>query len=485
MVREETDAGGSTRSATRREQAVAIVRRLQAAGHQAVFAGGCVRDDLLGVEPFDYDIATSALPEEVEELFEHTVPVGKQFGILLVPGSAPQEPEVRRGSAAGRTGSFEGVSAQPQSPEAAARPHYFEVATFRRDDVYLDGRRPVAVHFADIRSDAERRDFTINAMFEDPVTGEILDYVGGRADLSAGILRAVGDPVRRFAEDRLRLLRGVRFSARFGFPIEEATRAAMVESAAEIKVVSAERIGEELVRMLTEGQARRSFEMLDETGLLIHVFPEISAMKGCEQSPDSHPEGDVFVHTMICIGHLQDGCSESLALGVLLHDVSKPTCAATTEDGRRTFYGHTRDGARVAEDIVRRLRRSNATVERVGFLVDQHLRHCAAAGMRKSTLKRFLRQDGIDELMELARIDALSSNGDLGHYDFCTAALAELSSEQMKPAPLLTGRDLMTLGLTPGPGFKSILTAVEDAQLDGTLTTRDAALDFVRTRFLP
>jgi tRNA nucleotidyltransferase/poly(A) polymerase len=479
MVREAMDTVGSDTSATRREQAVAIVRRLQAAGHQAVFAGGCVRDDLLHVEPVDYDIATSALPEQVEALFEHTIPVGKQFGILLVPGSSPEAPEARGGSGGEPAAESEGTAA-PGLP----KPHYFEVATFRRDDVYLDGRRPVTVHFADIRSDAERRDFTINAMFEDPVTGEILDYVGGRDDLAAGILRAVGDPVRRFAEDRLRLLRGVRFSARFGFPIEEATLAAMVESAAEIKVVSAERIGEELVRMLTEGHARRSFEMLDQTGLLVHVLPEISAMKGCEQSPDSHPEGDVFVHTMICIGHLQDRCSESLALGVLLHDVSKPSCAATTEDGRRTFYGHTRDGARVAEEIVRRLRRSNATVERVGFLVDQHLRHCAAAGMRKSTLKRFLRQDGIEELMELARIDALSSNGDLGHYDFCAAALAELSTEQMKPAPLLSGRDLMTLGLSPGPGFKTILAAVEDAQLEGTLTSRDAALDFVRANFL-
>lgn len=437
-------------SARRRVDAVAIVRRLQQAGHEAVFAGGCVRDQLLGQVPADYDIATSAHPGEVEALFEHTIPIGRQFGIVLV----------------------------------ASGPHHFEVATFREDAGYEDGRRPVAVHFTDIETDARRRDFTINAMFEDPVAGRVLDFVGGRDDLAAGIVRAVGDAAERFAEDSLRLLRAVRFSARFAFPIEAATHAAIRAHAASIGRVSAERIGEEIVRMLTEGSARRSFEMLDETGLLAHVLPEISAMKGCEQSPDNHPEGDVFVHTMICLGNLAPGCTETLAFGVLLHDVAKPPCAETKPDGRRTFYGHTRDGAVMAEEILRRLRRSNATIERVVFLVDQHLRHCAASEMRSSTLKRFLRQDGIDELLELARIDALSSNGDLAHWKFCRRALDELSVEQMKPEPLLRGGDLLALGLEPGPRFREILTAVEDAQLDGTLTDRDAALAFVRERFL-
>lgn len=432
-----------------REAAVAIVTRLQKAGHQAVFAGGCVRDKLLGKTPADYDIATSARPEDVEALFEHTVPIGRQFGIVLVPGGT----------------------------------HHFEVATFRKDEGYVDGRRPVSVQFTDMETDAERRDFTINAMFEDPVSGEIVDFVGGRADLGAGLVRAVGDPAERFAEDHLRLLRAVRFSARFGFPIDPATHEAMVAAAATITRVSAERIGEEIVRMLTEGHARRAFELLDETGLLAHVLPEIDAMKGCEQTPDNHPEGDVFVHTMLCIGHLEAGCSETLAFGVLFHDVAKPPCAETRPDGRRTFYGHTRDGARMAEDILRRLRRSNATIERVAFLVDQHLRHCAAVEMRASTLKRFLRQDGIDELMELARIDALSSNGDLGHWEFCRKALEELSAEQMKPAPLIGGQDLMALGLRPGPMFKAILREVEDAQLDGSLASREAALAFVKARF--
>jgi tRNA nucleotidyltransferase/poly(A) polymerase len=433
-----------------REEATAIVRRLQQAGHEAVFAGGSVRDALLGREPSDYDIATSATPDEVEALFERTVPIGRSFGILLV----------------------------------ASGEHHFEVATFRKDEGYEDGRRPVAVTFTDIESDARRRDFTINAMFEDPVAGRVLDFTGGRDDLAAGVLRAVGDPAERFREDSLRLLRGVRFSARFGFAIEAATLAAMKANAASITRVSAERIGDELVRMLTEGRARRAFELLDETGLLDHVLPEVSAMKGCEQSPDSHPEGDVFVHTLLCLSHLEDGCTETLALGVLLHDVAKPACADTKPDGKRTFYGHTRDGAHMSEAILRRLRRSNATIDRVAFLVDQHLRHCTAQHMRASTLKRFLRQDGIDELMALAKIDALSSNGDLGHWEFCRDALERLPAEQIRPEPLLRGGDLIALGIAKGPLFRTILAAVEDAQLDGKLASREAALDYVRENFV-
>jgi tRNA nucleotidyltransferase/poly(A) polymerase len=432
-----------------REEATAIVRRLQQAGHEAVFAGGSVRDALLGREPSDYDIATSATPDEVEALFERTVPIGRSFGILLV----------------------------------ASGEHHFEVATFRKDEGYEDGRRPVAVTFTDIESDARRRDFTINAMFEDPIAGRILDFTGGRDDLAAGVLRAVGDPAERFREDSLRLLRGVRFSARFGLAVEAATLAALKANAATITRVSVERIGDELVRMLTEGRAQRAFELLDQAGLLDHVLPEISAMKGCEQSPDSHPEGDVFVHTLLCLSHLEAGCTETLALGVLLHDVAKPACAETKPDGKRTFYGHTRDGAHMAEAILRRLRRSNATIDRVAFLVDQHLRHCSAQAMRASTLKRFLRQDGIDELMALAKIDALSSSGDLGHWEFCRDALERLSAEQIRPEPLLRGGDLIELGIAKGPLFRTILTAVEDAQLDGKLSSREAALDFVREKF--
>ena len=433
-----------------REEATTIVRRLQQAGHQAVFAGGSVRDALLGLEPADYDIATSATPDEVEALFERTIPIGRHFGILLV----------------------------------ASGDHHFEVATFRKDEGYEDGRRPVAVTFTDIETDARRRDFTINAMFEDPVAGRILDFTGGRDDLAAGVLRAVGEPDERFHEDSLRLLRAVRFSARFGFAIDPATLEAMKRNAASISRVSAERIGDELVRMLTEGRARLAFELLDATGLLGHVLPEITAMKGCEQSPDNHPEGDVFVHTLLCLSHLEAGCSETLALGVLLHDVAKPTTAEVKPDGRRTFYGHTRDGAVMSEVILRRLRRSNATIERVAFLVDQHLRHCSAQAMRPSTLKRFLRQDGIDELMALAKIDALSSSGDLGHWEFCRKALDALPAEEFRPEPLLRGGDLIALGVAKGPLFRTILTAVEDAQLEGTLSSREAAIDFVRAKFL-
>lgn len=434
----------------RRNSAIAIVEKLQKAGYQAVFAGGCVRDALLGLEPADYDIATSATPDEVEALFDKTIPIGRAFGILLVPDGD----------------------------------HYFEVATFRHDESYLDGRRPTAVRFVDMESDARRRDFTINAMFEDPITGVIHDFVGGQEDLKTGIVRAVGNASERFAEDRLRLLRAVRFSARFNFPIEFGTLTAMLPVAASITQVSAERIGEELVRMLTEGAARRAFELLDVTGLLAQVMPEIAVMKGCEQPPEFHPEGDVFEHTLLCLEHLQAGCTETLALGVLLHDVAKPFCAATTAEGKKTFYGHTKEGARMAEQICRRLRRSNATTERVSFLVDQHLRHCSAAQMRRANLTRFLRQDGIDELLELARIDALSANGDLGHYEFCTNALSQLPSDVLRPPPLVSGEDLKKLGMTPGPMFRTILAAVEDAQLDGALADRDAALAFVRERFL-
>jgi poly(A) polymerase len=427
-----------------RDAAIEIVRRLRKAGYEAVFAGGCVRDRILGIDPADYDIATSARPEEVEALFENTVAVGRKFGIIVVP----------------------------------AHGHDFEVATFRHDGPYLDGRHPSSVTFTTAEEDALRRDFTINAMFEDPIEGRVLDYTGGRNDLGARLVRAVGDPRRRFAEDRLRMVRAVRFAARLGFEIEAGTMAAIAEEASSIVEVSAERLGDEVAKILTEGRARRAFELLDASGLLAMVLPEMLAMKGCEQSPDYHPEGDVFVHTLACIDRLPAGCPLTLALGVLLHDVAKPPCAVVRE-GRPTFYGHCDLGARMAEDVCRRLRYSNATTERVSFLVAQHLRHTSAPDMRTSTLKRFLRQDGIDELLELTRIDALASNGDLGHYEFCTRSLAELPETEIRPPRLVTGHDLIALGLTPGPAFKTILGQVEDAQLDGSVTSREEALALV------
>jgi poly(A) polymerase len=433
-----------------RENAVKVVERLQGAGHDAVFAGGCVRDRLLGIEPEDYDIATSARPEQVEALFEKTIAVGKQFGILIV----------------------------------RIDDHNYEVATFRQDGPYFDGRRPESVDFSDAETDAGRRDFTINALFEDPVSGETIDYVGGRADLEAGIVRAVGDPGARFGEDRLRLIRAVRFASRFDFRIDDETRAALVRDAASLSQVSAERLGDEFRRILTGGAARRGFEMLDETGLLAVVLPELLEAKGCEQTPDHHPEGDVFVHTLACIEQLERGCSPTLALGTLLHDIAKPRTAETREDGRRTFYGHCEMGAEMAREICTRLRYSNETTERVEFLVAQHLRHCAARDMRRSTLKKFLRQDGIEELLALAKIDAMASSRDLSHYEYCKEQLESLPEEIMRPPRLLTGNDLQDLGLEPGPLFKEILGAVEDAQLEGEISNREQALALVQQRFL-
>jgi len=318
-------------------------------------------------------------------------------------------------------------------------------------------------------------------MFEDPLTGEILDFVGGRDDLDAGVIRTVGDPRRRFAEDHLRLLRAVRFAARFSFAIESQTLTAIRENANNLESVSAERVGHEIKRILTEGGARRGFELLDATGLLEVVLPEMIAMKGCEQSSDYHPEGDVFIHTLRCLEHLQPQCTLTLALGVLLHDIAKPP-TAKLRDGKHTFYGHCELGKEMTEAICTRWRYSNDVKERASTLVAQHLRHCAAPDMKPSTLKRFLRQECIDELLELARIDALSSNGDLTNYEFCKHKLAEVSVEEMRPPSLINGHDLIAMGLKPGPLFREILTAVEDAQLEGRITTHEQALAMARDR---
>jgi poly(A) polymerase len=429
-----------------------IIERLRDHGHQAYLAGGCVRDRLLGLaRPVgDFDVATSARPEEVQRLFAHTIAVGAQFGVILVV-----EGDVR-----------------------------VEVATFRADEAYVDGRHPSSVRFTTPEEDAARRDFTINGMFEDVRTGEVLDFVGGRRDLERRIVRAIGDPRRRFAEDRLRLVRAVRFAARLGFAIEPDTAAAIREMAAAIHEVSAERVGDEIVKILTEGAARRGFELASELGLLGEVLPEVEQMRGVEQGKEFHPEGDVFTHTMLALERVDSSAlrGETLALGVLLHDVAKRECAAR-RDGRITFYGHTERGAAMAREICRRLRRPNAVADRVSWLVEDHLRLVNAPEMRLSTLKRFLRQDGIDELLELCRIDAAASNGNLHYYEFCRRMLAELGAEQMKPAPLVSGHDLIALGHRPGPGFKEILDAVEEAQLEGSVVTREQALALVQERF--
>ena len=366
-----------------RAQAISIVQQLRAAGYESFLAGGCVRDMLLHKEPQDYDIATSARPEDVQRIFPSTVPVGAQFGVILVI--------------------IDGA--------------HFEVATFRHDGPYLDGRRPSSVRYGSLEEDIQRRDFTINGMVYDPLADRVIDLVGGQDDLRRGIVRAIGDPRARFEEDRLRMIRAVRFAASLGFEIDPPTFAAVKNLAPSIVAISWERIGDEITRILIEGSAQRGFELLDRSGLLPIILPEIVAMKGTAQSPDYHPEGDVFTHTLLLLRHL-DSPSETLAYGCLLHDVAKPICIRQ-EGGRITFYGHTEQGAEMAEAILKRLKRGRAVWERVAYLVRNHLRLVQAPQMRLSTLKRFLREDGVEELLELARIDALSSNGDLSYYRFC------------------------------------------------------------------
>jgi poly(A) polymerase len=429
---------------TARERAFFIVQRLRQEGHEAYFAGGCVRDMLLDKRPQDYDIATSARPEDVQRLFGETIPVGAQFGVILVL-----------------------IESQP-----------FEVASFRHDGPYLDGRRPSHVRYGSLEEDVRRRDFTINGMVYDPVADRVIDLVEGGQDLKQRRIRAIGEPARRFEEDRLRMLRAVRFAAGMNFTIEDATFAAIQRAAPTITDIAWERIGDEITRILIEGGARRGFELLDESGLLKVLLPEIDALKGTRQSPDYHPEGDVFNHTMLLLSHLE-APSDTLAYGCLLHDVAKPLCFRQ-EDERITFYGHTDKGAAMAEEILKRLKRSRAVAERVSYLVRNHLRHVQAPRMRLSTLKRFLREEGIDELLELTRIDALSSNGDLRYYHFCQERLAGLKEEEIRPAPLVRGGDLIALGYTPGPLFAEILRDVEDKQLGGELTSREQALDWIR-----
>jgi tRNA nucleotidyltransferase/poly(A) polymerase len=405
---------------TRKESAArAIAAHLREAGYTAYLAGGCVRDRLLGQAPKDFDVASNAPAAVVQRLFPKTIPVGVQFGVVVVV--------------------HDGESV--------------EVATFRADDVYLDGRHPTAVRFSSPEEDARRRDITINGMFLDPVNDTVIDYVGGQADLAGGVIRAIGDPAARIREDRLRMLRAVRFAARFSFAIEPATFAAIRTAAPSIVDIAWERIGDEVVRILTgstAGSARRGFELLDDSGLLAPVLPEVAALKGVAQSPDHHPEGDVWVHTLGLLEQLHQP-RETLALGALLHDIAKP--------------------------------RSHATWERVAYLVRDHLRLVHAPEMRLSTLKRFLAHDGIEELLELARLDALASNRDLTYYDFCRQKLQDLGREEIKPQPLIRGRDLLALGLEPGPRLGEILDAVSEAQLDGTLTTGEQALAWVRERY--
>jgi poly(A) polymerase len=469
------------------QHATEIVRTLRERGFQAYFNGGCVRDLLLGREPADYDVATDATPQQVMRIFPWALEVGAQFGVVLVP---------------------EKPTTTEDTEEHGGNASAVEVATFRSDIGYSDGRHPDEVRFTkDPREDVQRRDFTINGMLLDPLAAEstvtdplitdslvggsrvpdlttdgILDFVGGRADLKAGTIRAIGEPSRRFAEDKLRMLRAVRFAARFEFTIEPATFAAIQQLAPQIHQVSQERVREELTKMLTEGHARRAFLLLDESGLLREVLPEIAAMKGVEQPPQFHPEGDVFVHTLLLLDKLPAGCSKTLAWGALLHDVGKPPTFRVAPD-RIRFDGHVDVGVKMAAEICRRLRFSNDETEQILALVDNHMRFAQVRQMNESTLKKFLRLPEFDEHLELHRMDALSSNGFLEAYDYARERLASMPPEMMRPRPLVSGDDLIAAGYAPGPRFKEILGAIEDAQLEGRVATQEAAMEMVRVEF--
>jgi poly(A) polymerase len=432
------------------DSARAIVQRLQGAGFTTLYAGGCVRDRLMGTEPHDYDIATDARPETVRKLFPRTVAVGAHFGVIVVLEAG----------------------------------HEFQVATFRNDGQYLDGRRPETVTFSTAEEDAARRDFTINGLFFDPIANRLIDYVGGQRDLAAKLLRAIGNPYDRFREDRLRMLRAARFAATLGFDLDGPTWRAVCENAPHIHDVSAERIREELVKILLSPRRVRGFDLLDESGLLREILPEVEALKGCEQPPQFHPEGDVFVHTRIMLGLLPAQVSVPLVFAVLLHDIGKPPTFAVDPDGRIRFNGHEKISAEMTEQIMTRLRFSRAEIDATVAAVANHMAFKDVQQMRVAKLKRFLARPHIDDELELHRVDCASSHGMLDNYDFLNARREEFALEPLIPPPLITGRDLIDLGLKPGPRFAEILEAVESRQLEKTLTTRDEALAFVRSQYL-
>ena len=428
------------------ELARTIATTLRKHGHSAYLVGGCVRDLLLGIPPKDYDVATSARPHQVLELWPRAQQVGAHFGVVLVV-----EGEVK-----------------------------VEVATYRSDHEYIDGRRPSQVTFeTDPRQDVVRRDFTINGLLLDPETNEVVDYVGGREDLRLQVVRAIGDPEKRFREDHLRLLRAVRVATRLGFDIESETEATIVRLHPLVRAVSPERLRDELLRILTEGHARRGFELLDRTGLLQEILPEVAAMKGIEQPPEYHPEGDVWTHTLLMLERLPAGVSPTLAMGVLLHDVGKPT---TFEEGadRIRFDGHVEVGVRLARGIVERLRFSNDDARQIEALIDNHMRFKDAPRMKDSTLKRFLRLDRFDEHLELHRLDCQGSHGMLDNYEYMRMKRSEFGEEQIRPPRLVSGDDLMALGLVPGPEFGRVLRAIEDAQLEGRVRSREEGLALAR-----
>ena len=429
-----------------------ICDMLRRNGYQALLVGGCVRDLLLGREPADYDVTTDATPEQVAKLFPESVAVGAQFGVILIPRDGLR----------------------------------VEVATFRSDVGYSDGRHPDSVVYSKTpQEDVQRRDFSINGLLMRHDTGEVLDYVGGQADLKAKIIRAIGEPGRRLTEDKLRMMRAVRFAARFAFEIEAETFRAIRRHVAEIHQVSPERLRDELTKMLTEGAARQAFELLDETWLLQQVLPEIAAMKGVEQPPQYHPEGDVWIHTRMMLEGLPKDASPTLAWGVLLHDVGKPpTYQSAAETGDRIrFNNHVEVGVRMAQAICKRLRFSNEETEQIVALVDNHMKFGTVEEMRTSTLKKFVRLPRFEEHLALHRLDCLSSHRRLDSYEFVRRFLEVTPLEQVRPERLLTGNDLQAMGFRPGPLFSKILRTLEDAQLEGQVTTREEAEKYVLSKF--
>jgi poly(A) polymerase len=426
-----------------------ICSRLRERGHIAYFAGGCVRDMVRGLVPKDYDIATDATPEVVQKIFPRTYAVGAHFGVIVVLESEFQS----------------------------------EVATFRSDDVYVDGRRPSAVHFSSPEEDAKRRDFTINGMFFDPEKNEVIDFVGGRADLESRLIRAIGDPAQRFAEDRLRMLRAVRFATVLDYKIDKQTWDALVARAPTITEISAERIREELVRIFLSPNRVRGWDLLDESGLLRAILPEIEPMKGCAQPEQFHPEGDVFQHTRLMLQMLPEKVSVPLVFSVILHDVAKPLTATVDENGRIRFNAHDRIGAEMTEQIMERLRFSRAEIDATVEMVRQHMVFKDVPRMRVAKLKRFMARPTFEEELELHRVDCASSHRIMDNYDFLLQKREEFANEPIIPPPLVRGEDLIALGLKPGPKFGEILEAVETRQLEGGFRTREEALDWVKQEY--
>ncbi|MEP6685349.1 MAG: CCA tRNA nucleotidyltransferase [Verrucomicrobiota bacterium] len=435
----------SPMEATARE----IVARLTTHGHIAYFAGGCVRDLVRGQAPKDVDIATDARPEIVQKLFARTYAVGAHFGVIVVLENGLQ----------------------------------FEVATFRSDGAYLDGRRPTEVHFSSPEEDAARRDFTINGMFFDPAADQVIDFVGGRADLEARLIRAIGDPGQRLAEDRLRMLRAVRFATFLEFEIEPATWSALIANASSISEISAERVREELVRIFLSPRRSRGWDLLDASGLMKVVLPELETMKGCAQPPQFHPEGDVFKHTRIMLELLPPDASLPLVFSVLFHDIGKPPTASVDEHGRIRFNAHDRIGAEMTEAVMTRLRFSRAEIDATVEAVRQHMVFKDVPKMRVAKLKRFMARPTFPEELELHRVDCASSHGMMDNYEFLLHKREEFANEPIIPPPLVRGNDLLALGLKPGPRIGEILEAVETRQLEGELGSRDQALEWVKKEY--